>query len=227
MSTKLQQRPEYLGQLPSEITIESGTWIVDQLPAYSKITVKRDVNAVIVALLNKGWQEKRKIEFHYEDPNAELNFLAIILGSDENQFPIETVSNHHVPYTNGFYYLRSAMFDRSKIDFRGNIIIDKGAHQTDSYLAHHSLMLSKHAHTDTEPCLEIEADDVLAGHAATVGSVDETLLFYLQSRGLNRRQAQDLLIKGFLEADLEKIPNEELKEILAEAIECMIPTSQS
>ena len=221
----LKDRPEYIGTLPTELSGQKVV-IIDELHS-GTVKIKGHADIIIVALLNKGWEELKKIKFDFEDQDAKLQFIALIIGSNSDSFELETISNHHVPHTNATYYIRSAMFDRSRIDFRGNIIIEKGAHQTDSYLAHHSLMLSPNAKTDTEPCLEIEADDVAAGHAATVGRVDEHLLFYLQSRGLDRHQAQDVLIKGFLESDLDRIPNHQLQEILAESIACLMPTSPS
>jgi hypothetical protein len=121
-----------------------------------------------------------------------------------------------------YYYLRTALFDQSKVDYRGTLVIKPHAQQTDSYLAHHTLMLSPKARTETEPCLEIEADNVAAGHAATIGRVDEDMLFYLRSRGISTPEAHQMLIQGFMQADLQKIPNTELRKALAEEIQKFI-----
>jgi Fe-S cluster assembly protein SufD len=219
--TTLQTRSEYKGLLPTELRIDGSTeqtLVFDQIQN-STITVGPEANTTIVVVLKKGWEELRQINFIFEAENSSLNFIALVLGTESEEFPLEAVATHKVPHTKGSFFIRAAMFDRSKVDFRGNIIIEKAAQETDSYLAHHSLMLSDKAQTKTEPCLEIEADNVAAGHAATVGRVDDDMLFYLNSRGINKKQAQEMLIRGFLEHDLAKIPNEELRQALAEDLE--------
>lgn len=185
----------------------------------SEIYAGRDSSTVIVALLTEAPSEPVTINLHLNQPGGTITFLAFIIGTKEQNYQIKTISHHTSPNTNAYHYIRSALFDSSKIDYFGNLVIKKTAQQTDCYLAHNSLMLSQNAHTDTEPSLEIEADNVSAGHSATVGRTDEALLFYLMSRGLDRRSAEELLIQGFMEADLSKIPDENLREKLAKEIE--------
>ncbi len=79
-----------------------------------------------------------------------------------------------------------------------------------------SLMLSEHCEFDAKPELEIFADDVVCGHGATSGQIDEDLLFYLKSRGLPEVEARGLLIQAFVGEVIEKIENEEIKEALTE-----------
>ncbi len=212
----------HLEKLPKELIInKSQTITVNQIQT-SKITIKNSTNLTLVALLTKGWSELQKLNFHFKDENSKVTFIAIILARNEDQFPFETVSNHSVPHTSSYYYIRSAMFDKSQIDYTGNLLIKPKAQITDSYLAHHTLMLSKDAKTNTIPSLEIEADDVKAGHAATIGKVDDDMIFYLGSRGISKKQAQQILIRGFLEHDLKKIPNEQVQAKLAKEIENLL-----
>lgn len=178
----------------------------------------RGANLTFIATLKKGWEEVQKLNFQFEEESATLTFLAFIIAKENETFPFETISTHQAPHTNAFYYVRGAMLDRSQVNYTGYLIIEKGAQMTDSYLAHHSLMLSKDAKVVSIPSLEIEADDVKAGHAATMGRVDEDLLFYLESRGIDKQAGTDMLIKGFMEADLQKIPSEEIRLALSEEI---------
>ena len=184
--------------------------------------VAEGANLTIVALLTEGWEEKAYLNFYLESENSEVYFNAIILGKGENSFPFETISHHPTTNTKGFYYTRSVLFDKSRVDYRGNLVIPKEGQMTDCYLSHDTLMLSPDAKTITIPCLEIEADDVTAGHAATVGRVDEELLFYLQSRGIGKSQAQEMLIRGFLQGDLNKINDEEIRQKVSEKIEALV-----
>lgn len=223
---ELKNIPQFIGTLPATLNISDGEerLIVANQVTSGTINIGRDCNITIVTLLTEGWEETKKIHFNFDGENSTLTFIALIIGTDENKFPLETISNHNTKHTNAYYYIRSAMFDRSQINYKGNLIIKKGAQVTDSYLAHHTLMLSKNAKTHSIPCLEIEADDVKAGHAATIGKVDEHLLFYLQSRGLSKDEAQDILIKGFMESELQKIDSEEIRLILSEEIEKYLNT---
>ncbi|MEK7672436.1 MAG: SufD family Fe-S cluster assembly protein [Patescibacteria group bacterium] len=215
------QLPEFIGQTPATLEIPDNTSkiiITDELQN-SQITINSDCNITFVAILKNGWAEPKVLNFNFHGQNSTLNFITIILGTNNHKFPFQTFSNHHQPRNNAYYFVRCAMFDHSEVDYVGNLIIKPKAQITDSYLAHHTLMLSPHAKTRTIPSLEIEADDVKAGHAATVGNIDDELLFYLGSRGINQREAQDLLIQSFVECDLAKIPNKEIQEILAKEIQ--------
>ncbi len=217
---------EFIGTLPEILTIKDGEErliLANQITS-GNINIGRDCNVTIVTLLTEGWEEKKTLNFNFNDENSTLTFIALIIGADQNKFPLETISNHNAKHTNAYYYIRSAMFDRSQINYKGNLIIKPGAQLTDSYLAHHTLMLSKDAKTNTIPCLEIEADDVKAGHAATIGKVDEHLMFYLQSRGLSKAEAEDVLIRGFMESELQKIDSEEIRMILSAEIEKYLNT---
>ncbi|MBT4916883.1 hypothetical protein HN709_02960 [Candidatus Peregrinibacteria bacterium] len=192
--------------------------ITDKIPDKT-IRVKKGETLGYVAIINKGWEEKKTLTFHFEEKNATVHFLAIIIGKKEEKFPFETVSLHETPNTNAYYTIRSALFDKSEIDYKGSLNIRKEAQLTNSYLAHHTLMLSDKAKTHTVPCLEIEADDVKAGHAATIGQVDEDLVFYLKSRGIDKKEGQAMLIKGFLEAEIDKIPDKKAQNYIMNKIE--------
>ena len=94
--------------------------------------------------------------------------------------------------------------DRSTAVWRGNIIVDPGAQQTDAFQESRNLLLSKRAHADAIPGLEIQANDVRCTHAAAVAQIDPEQLFYLRSRGLPEQVAKRLVIEGFLAALVER-----------------------
>lgn len=191
------------------------------------IQVKRDQTLNYILFLNKGWLEnrnsiprpRRKLTFEFKEENATLHFLAIMVGKNQEKFSFETISIHKNRNTRAYYTVRSALFDESEVNYKGDIKIEKNSHSTDCYLSHHTLMLSKKAKVNTIPCLEIESDDVKAGHAATIGKIDEELAFYLESRGLDKKSAKILLIKNFLENDLKHIPDEKAQKLLIKKIE--------
>lgn len=194
----------------------SKTIITDRLPSCT-ITLGKNSTLEITAILTKGWKQNRTITANLKSQHSNLKITILTIGHNSDNFPLEITSNHTTPNTNASYIVRSVLSDESSVNFKGNIVIPKKGQQTKTYLAHHTLMLSPKAKTDTIPCLEITADDVTAGHAATVGQVDEDSLFYLQSRGLTKKESKNLLIKGFLEADISD-------PFALKQIQCLIPT---
>jgi Fe-S cluster assembly protein SufD len=96
--------------------------------------------------------------------------------------------------------------------FQGRIIVRPHAQKTDGKMMTRALLLSDESEADNKPELEIFADDVTCGHGATSGALDDTLLFYLRSRGLSEKEAQALLIQAFLGEAIEQIGNDELRE---------------
>ncbi|MBD3273849.1 MAG: Fe-S cluster assembly protein SufD, partial [Candidatus Marinimicrobia bacterium] len=103
--------------------------------------------------------------------------------------------------------------------FQGLIKIEKGAQQTDAELENKNMLLNEGARADSIPVLEILADDVKAGHGATVGRVDEDHLYYLMSRGLNRKQAERTIINGFFGSVIQHVGSKRTVDFLHDLIE--------
>lgn len=188
-----------------------------------KVLLEEGARLTYILFATKGWEGKPKICFEFVGKNSELQCLGVIVGTENSIFAFETVSRHLVPNTKASYRVRAAMFDRSVVDYKGNLVITKAAQMTDTYLSHDTLLLSDFARAKSVPALEIEADDVKAGHAATIGKVDEELMFYLLSRGISSKEAEQLLINGFFESQLALIPDEEIREALKNKIVKALP----
>ena len=132
---------------------------------------------------------------------------------NKKQYTDFTVNSHHlVPHTNNNILSKGTVMDEASSIFRGLIRIEKGAQQTDSYLADHTLILSETAKSDSIPSLQIEANDVKASHGATVGQIDEEQLFYLMCRGLSREEAEQIIVDGFFEPIIDKINDKIFQE---------------
>lgn len=189
------------------------TTITDQA-----ITIPSNEEVTIVALLTKGWDSTRTIDFNFEGENSTLNFFAFIIGKNQEKFSFKTNSNHSAKGTNSAFTVRSVLYDQSEIDYTGALNIKPDISKIDTRLAHHTLLLSKDAKITTTPSLEIESNDVKASHAATIGHVDEDMLFYIQSRGLEKQTATNLLIQGFLLKDLPQINDEKIRETITKAL---------
>ncbi len=122
-------------------------------------------------------------------------------------------------HTSGESVFKGALKGKSRSVFQGLIKIEKGAQQTDAELENKNMLLNEGARADSIPVLEILADDVKAGHGATVGRVDEDHLYYLMSRGLDRQQAERTIINGFFENVIQHIASERTVNLLHDLIE--------
>jgi Fe-S cluster assembly protein SufD len=107
---------------------------------------------------------------------------------------------------------------RARAIFNGKIFVPKAAQQTNASQLSRNLLLSAKARVDTKPQLEIVADDVKCAHGATVSQLDDEEIFYLQSRGLDRKSAGDLLVEGFAAEIIDQIPVAELRQTLLNAV---------
>ncbi|MEV8520015.1 Fe-S cluster assembly protein SufD [Dyella marensis] len=118
---------------------------------------------------------------------------------------------------------RGVADQRSRGVFRGAIVVAEGADGSDASLSSKNLLLSALAEVDTKPELEIYADEVKAAHGATVGQLDERALFYLRSRGIPHAEARAMLTAAFCRAVLQAMPNEALREHVAQLLLAHLP----
>jgi Fe-S cluster assembly protein SufD len=139
-------------------------------------------------------------------PGANSDMLGLYFADGDQHFDHNTRQDHLAPHTNSDLLYKGALDGTSRTVFRGIIRVHKGAQRTDAYQTNRNLLLSEHARADSLPNLEIEADDVKCSHGATVGQLDGDALFYLMSRGLNRIQAERLVVLGFLGEVLGRLP---------------------
>ncbi len=131
----------------------------------------------------------------------------------------DTTQEHAAPNTTSDLAFRGVLTGRSTAVWKGNIIVDPGAQKTDAFQESRNLLLSKRAHADAIPGLEIQANDVRCTHAAAVAQIDPEQLFYLRSRGLRPDVAKRLVIEGFLAALVERFEEGPVREQLAGALE--------
>src|SRR3990172_8596709 len=131
----------------------------------------------------------------------------------------DTQQNHNAPHTTSDLLFKGAVKENSRSVWQGMIYVAPGAQKTDGYQANRNLVLSKSARADSIPGLEILADDVRCTHGATVGQMEEEHLFYLMARGLPRKEAERLVVDGFFDPILQRIPFEGVRQRLKKSIE--------
>lgn len=156
---------------------------------------------------------------HLEGQESDSEMLALWFGDRDQHFDYQTLQHHAAAYAHSDLLYKGALTESAESVFRGLIRVDPGAQLTDAYQTNRNLLLSEDSSATTLPNLEIEADDVRCSHGATVGQVDENMLFYLMSRGISRQQAERLLVFGFFEEVLKRIPVAGVRKRIGEAIE--------
>jgi Fe-S cluster assembly protein SufD len=131
----------------------------------------------------------------------------------------DTTQEHGAPNTTSDLAFRGILAERSSVVWRGMIKVDPGAQRTDAFQECRNLLLSKRAHADAIPGLEILANDVRCTHAAAIAQIDPEQLFYLRTRGLGEALAKRLVIEGFMAELVERFEEGPIRTAMAGALE--------
>ena len=159
------------------------------------------------------------------DINCNLNgefssaFINGIFSLKENkQHEIRTSINHLVENTKSYQLIKGVLGKSAKAVYQGRIFVDSKAQKTDGYQLSKAILLDETSEFNAKPELEIYADDVKCSHGSASGSLNENSIFYLMSRGLNYKQSKELLINGFLLDVIEKITDNQIKDLIKNMI---------
>jgi Fe-S cluster assembly protein SufD len=166
---------------------------------------------------------KIRIQNDLAGPGATSRVTGAYFADGEQHLDYDTFQEHIAPNTTSDFAFKGALRDQATAVWRGMIRVEKDAQKTNAYQENRNLMLSKQAHADSIPGLEILANDVRCTHGATLGQVDREQLFYLMARGLSRAEAERLIVRGFFQDILDRIELEPVRETLGEALEARIP----
>ncbi|MHB8134191.1 MAG: Fe-S cluster assembly protein SufD [Anaerolineaceae bacterium] len=158
---------------------------------------------------------------------AELNLIAdgasgkmsgFYFTDQDQHLDYDSQQNHLAPHTTSDLLFKGALVEKSRSVWQGMIYVAPGADKTDGYQANRNLLLSRDARADSIPGLEILADDVRCTHGATVGKIDADQIFYLMARGIPRLEAERLIVEGFFDPIMQRIPFEGVRERFQQSI---------
>ncbi|MDT3686385.1 MAG: Fe-S cluster assembly protein SufD [Pseudorhodoplanes sp.] len=156
------------------------------------------------------------VQFNGEEAIARVHGANLLKGRQHADTTL--VATHAVGHCQSREIFKSVLDDESRGVFQGKIIVQPHAQKTDAKMLANALLLSEAAEADAKPELEIFADDVVCGHGATAGALDEDLLFYLRARGIPPKEAEALLIQAFIGDAVEGIEHAGLREVLMESV---------
>ena len=163
------------------------------------------------------------IDVELDAPGAEINLNGLYLGNNRQHIDNHTLVEHKLPHTSSNEHFRGIMNGRSRAVFNGKVIVHEQAQKTEAHQSNANLLLSGDAEVDTKPELEIYADDVKCSHGATVGRLDENMLFYLRSRALDQDTARSLLTYAFADEVIRDIKFPEIRQRLEHSIAGELP----
>jgi Fe-S cluster assembly protein SufD len=165
--------------------------------ATSQIVQGRDSAVNLHAVAFGGALARHDVGARLGGPGGRLVLNGLYLLRGRQHVDHHTTIDHAEPHCESHEYFNGVLDDRARSVFTGRILVRPGAQRTDSKQTNNNLLLSGEAHADSQPQLEIYADDVKCTHGSTVGPLDQRALFYLRSRGLAAEAARRLLTYGF------------------------------
>ena len=138
-------------------------------------------------------------------PGGFSEMLGVFFADGTQHFDHRSMQDHEAPHCTSDLLYKGALRDASRAVYSGWVHVRPGAQKTNAMQTSRNIVLSEHAKADAIPNLEIEANDVRCGHAASVGPVDEETVFYLESRGIPRAEAERLIVTGFFQEVLDRV----------------------
>ena len=181
--------------------------------------LSRDVDFRSVAVGFGASLARAEAESVLAEPGGSSEMLGIFFADGTQHFDHRSEQEHVAPNCRSDLLYKGALRDSSRGVYSGWVHVRKEAQKTNAMQTSRNILLSEHAFARSIPNLEIEANDVRCGHAASVGPVEEEQLFYLMSRGITRPEAQRLIVFGFFNEVLERIPVAEVRDSVSHAIE--------
>ena len=166
---------------------------------------------------------KVRIQNDLAGPGATSRVTGAYFADGTQHLDYDTFQEHIAPNTTSDFAFKGALRDEARTVWRGMIRVEPDAQKTNAYQENRNLLLSKTAHADSIPGLEILANDVRCTHGATLGQVDREQLFYLMARGLSRSEAERLIVRGFFQDVLDRVELVPVREALGNALEARIP----
>ncbi len=210
----------YAGHGAQLTYVAAQAWSRDTLSfQFNSTVVRRDARVQSLNLHLGARQARHESLSQLQAPGAFSEMLALTVADTAQEFDQRTLQIHQAPNTKSDLLYKNALRDRAKTIFSGLIVVDPDAQKTDAYQSNRNLMLSEEAEASSLPGLEIQANDVRCTHGATSSRIDPEQEFYLQSRGIAKAMADELLTFGFFEEVLNRLTSDELHDALRALIQ--------
>ena len=187
---------------------------------YSFTNIEQDKNSLSETFILSSGSAFNKNEINCNlNGNYSSAFVNGILSLNKKKHhEIRTSVNHLTESTKSYQLIKSVLENNARAVYQGKIFVSSDAQKTDGYQLSKAILLEDTTEFNAKPELEIYADDVKCSHGSASGSLNENSIFYIMSRGLNYKEAKELLINGFLLDVINKITDEEIKNLIKSMI---------
>ena len=186
--------------------------------SYNNIEQAKNSNSETFILSSGSNFFKNEINANLKGKYSSAFVNGIFSLNKDKHHEIRTIINHLTENTKSYQLIKSVLEDGSKAAYQGKIFVNSEAQKTDGYQLSKAILLDETTEFNAKPELEIYADDVKCSHGSASGSLNENSIFYLMTRGLNYKEAKELLINGFLLDVIEKITDREIKNLIKNMI---------
>ena len=172
------------------------------------INQSKDSNYNFYQYIDGGELTRTNLSVNLNGQNAKCNINSLSISNDKQHVDNNIVVNHNNPNTFSSQFVKSILFDSSSGVFNGRTVVKEDAQKIIAHQTNKNLLLSNTAKMNSNPQLEIYADDVKCSHGSTTGEIDDDSLFYIQSRGIPKSEAVKLIVNGFANEAIKDIPNQ-------------------
>ncbi len=179
---------------------------------HQRVRLGRDANARIGEVGLGGDLGRLDLGVSLEGDGSSSDVVGLYFGEGSQTLDYRMLIDHSGRNTTSDVFLKGALEDDSQSVFTGLLRIEKDAQKTSTFETNRNLVLSENAKAHSVPNLEILCDDVVCGHGSSVGPLEEEHLYYLMSRGLHKKRAERLLIRGFFTEVIDRLPIDGIAE---------------
>jgi Fe-S cluster assembly protein SufD len=203
-------------------------WSTKALSIQMNSTVAgRDARAVNMVLNLGSFYARSESVSRLKGRGGRSDMLSVSVANQNQEFDQRTLQDHQQPDTASDLLYKNSLDDNARTIFAGLIRVEPHAHRTDAYQKVRNLLLSDDCEANSMPGLEILADEVRCTHGATSGQIEEEELFYLLSRGISKKVAQQLIVFGFLNEVIERLKSEPIQDRLRDLVHAKFAQSRA
>lgn len=188
------------------------------------VIVKKDEEKVVPVVWCDDQENEIHITARLTGDNSSLTILGMFLGTRNNKIVFTTDVTHEALHTKSLTKLRAVFLDHAAFNNDGMIRIKKGAKNANGFFDS-KVLLFDNAKGRSVPSLEIDENEVKAGHGSTIGRPDRNQIIYMQSRGISEKEAEKLIITGFFDPVMKMLSEKEkvaTKNILSNQLKLII-----
>lgn len=187
-----------------------------EIPGSLRVGAGESLEMTIVVLPGTSCEIPLEVEIDGADADVAIRGLYLCHGSEKVSMVVNL--RHRVGGSTSHQLFKGIVGGTARARFHGRIVVDPDAQKTEAYQENHSLLVGDGARVDTEPQLEIYADDVKCTHGATVGRLDEEEQFYMRTRGISEKEAVRLQMLSFISPVLETIEDPDVVDEILSAL---------